>query len=134
MKSLLSIFFSVIFGAAAWAHGDGDWIKRDELGQKSSWCCGVDDCVVQPAGAVERNMNGGYTVVATGQYFAEVGEQIDGDSADQRTYYSINEHYWICWYPLSPNNLNKFTIPPGINVPAGHVPKGRCLFVPSTGT
>lgn len=136
MRSFLLTFCSlVLLSAIALAHGDGQWVLDDKMGQGSGWCCGKNDCVVQPAGAVERAVgpNGGYVVVATGQWFAEVGERIDGESASQRTYYSIDQNFWMCWYASNPD-APPMTVPPGINVPDGHIPRGRCLFVPAVGT
>jgi hypothetical protein len=106
----------------ALAHGVADWIRQ---APETAFCCGDQDCMPLPPGAVVRVPTGGYLL--NGEWFPEIGGIRRGESFS-RVFASIDSGYWACFrHDTAAGYGHSDLAEEWRRLPA------RCLFVPTLG-
>jgi hypothetical protein len=115
--------------SGAFAHGEADWIMKNE---KTSGCCGPQDCMELPEGAVLRDyQRGGY--VLNSRWFPEIGAPAT-EEFGRETYPSINENYWACFVVPAGDRESGYSPAPPLDVhKVWQTLPPRCLFAPPEG-
>src|SRR5262245_60398424 len=122
MAFLIASLLGVPFSHLALAHGAADWIRQ---APDSAFCCGDEDCMPLPAGAVIHVPTGGYLL--NGEWFPEIGGIRRGES-HTRVFASINSNYWACFRRNTAAGYGRTDLAQEWRrLPA------RCLFVPALG-